>query len=193
MTNPFVSAPGAEARRRSLRSLGRRVALAVAGAVVVAAAAQVAVPLTFTRVPLTLQPLAVLVVGGILGASGGLAALVTYLAMGMSGLPVFAEGFGGAVHLVGPTGGYLLAYPVAAFATGRIAREGAGIGRLLAACAAGMLIIHVGGFAQLSILTGDPANALRLGFYPFVTNDLLKIGLAALVLMAARPGTRSLR
>ena len=99
-------APRAAAARRLVR-------MAV-GALVVALAAQVAVPVPFSPVPMTLQPLAVLAVGGLLGASEGLLALVTYLALGALGLPVFAGGSGGAIHLVGPTGGYLLAFPVAA-------------------------------------------------------------------------------
>ena len=177
-----------------LQTLGRRVLLAVAGALVVALAAQVEVPLPFTPVPITLQPLAVLVVGGVLGSSGGAAALITYLAMGMMGLPIFAGGAGGAHYLLGLTGGYLLAFPVAALVTGWLTRsESAGVLRVLLACAAGMVVIHVGGVAQLAILGGDSAQAFRLGFVPFLTNDLVKIGLAAALLLVLRPRTRALR
>jgi biotin transport system substrate-specific component len=145
-------------------------------------------------VPITLQPLAVLVVGGLLGASGGAAALITYLAMGMMGLPVFAGGASGAHRLLGLTGGYLLAFPVAALVTGWLTRsESAGALRVLLACIAGMVVIHLGGAAQLAILGGDPAMAFRLGFVPFLTNDLIKIGLAAALLLVLRPGTRALR
>jgi biotin transport system substrate-specific component len=177
-----------------LQALGRRILLAIAGALVVALAAQVEVPLPFTPVPITLQPLAVLVVGGVLGSSGGAAALITYLAMGMMGLPVFAGGGGGAHYLLGLTGGYLLAFPVAALVTGWLTRsESAGALRVLLACAAGMVVIHVGGVAQLAILGGDPTQAFRLGFVPFLTNDLVKIGLAAALLLVLRPHTRALR
>jgi biotin transport system substrate-specific component len=92
------------------------------GALLVSLAAQVAVPVPFSPVPMTLQPLAVLAVGGLLGAVGGLSALVLYLLLGILGLPVFAGGGAGAWHLLGPTGGYLLAFPVAAAVTGLLAR-----------------------------------------------------------------------
>jgi biotin transport system substrate-specific component len=164
--------------------LGRGLAIA-AGAVVVAAAAQVTVPVPFSPVPMTLQPLAVLVVGGVLGARAGAAALVLYLGLGLLGLPVFAAGAGGVGRLLGPTGGYLLAFPVAAALTGLIAERAPGVLGTLLACAAGMAAIHIGGVAQLALLGGDPALAVRVGFVPFLTGDLLKIGLAAAVILAA--------
>jgi biotin transport system substrate-specific component len=188
--------PTLEGRARIAARLAPRVLGIVIGAAVVALAAQVAVPLPFTVVPLTLQPLAVLVVGGLLGAAGGAAALVLYLAAGATGLPVFAGGSGGAIHLIGPTGGYLLAFPVAAALTGRLTgladgrSGGAAVGRVLLATAAGMLVIHIGGLSQLILLSGDPATAFRLGFRPFFANDLVKVGLAALLILGLRPRFR---
>jgi len=188
--------PALEARTRVVARLAPRILGVVIGAAVVALAAQVAVPLPFTVVPLTLQPLAVLVVGGLLGAAGGATALVLYLAAGATGLPVFAGGTAGAIHLIGPTGGYLLAFPVAAAVTGRLSgladgRSGAAaVGRVLLATAAGMLVIHVGGLSQLILLSGDPATAFRLGFRPFFANDLVKVGLAALLILGLRPRFR---
>ena len=162
----------------------RRGLTVAAGALVVAAAAQVAVPVPLSPVPMTLQPLAVLAVGGALGARAGAGALVLYLGMGLLGLPVFAAGGAGIGRLLGPTGGYLLAFPVAAALTGAlVARAPRVLGTLLA-CAAGMVTIHLGGVAQLALLGGDPALALRVGFVPFLTGDLLKIGLAAAVILA---------
>ncbi|MGH7518193.1 MAG: biotin transporter BioY [Gemmatimonadales bacterium] len=173
----------------------RRGLAVVLGAATVALAAQVAVPLPFTPVPMTLQPLAVLVVGGLLGARLGAAALVVYLALGALGLPVFTPvGLPGAARLLGPTGGYLLSYPVAAALVGWLAsahRPAQPAARLLLACAAGMVVIHIGGSAQLAILTGDLAAATRFGLVPFLTGDLLKIGLAALVILALGPAVRS--
>ncbi len=161
-------------------------------ALVVAASAQVIVPLPFTPVPFTLQPLAVLAVGGLLGAADGAGALVLYLLLGLMGLPVFAGGGAGMARLIGPTGGYLLAFPVAAAVTGAIARAGrAPLWRILAACVAGMILIHAGGVAQLALLGGDPAQAFRFGFVPFFTGDLIKIGLAALVIVVAAPRLRA--
>jgi biotin transport system substrate-specific component len=172
---------------------GRRALSIAAGALVVAVAAQAAVPVPFSPVPMTLQPLAVLVVGGLLGAAGGAAALATYLGLGVLGLPVFAGGSGGIVHLLGPTGGYLLAFPAAAALTGALADGGTGVLRVLLACAAGMVLIHAGGVSQLALLGGDPAAAFRIGFVPFLTGDLLKVGLAAGLILALRPVVRRAR
>ncbi len=171
----------------------RRVVGVMLGALVVALAAQVSVPVPISPVPMTLQPLAVLVVGGLLGAGGGLAALVTYLALGILGLPVFAGGSSGIVHLVGPTGGYLLAFPLAAGLVGALANGGRGTLRVLLACALGMVLIHIGGVAQLALLGGDPALAFRVGFVPFFTGDLLKVGLASAVILLVGPRLRFLR
>jgi biotin transport system substrate-specific component len=172
----------------------RRGLAVVLGAAIVALAAQVAVPLPFTPVPMTLQPLAVLVVGGLLGARLGAAALVLYLVLGALGLPVFTPiGLPGAARLLGPTGGYLLSYPVAAAVTGLLADRlpARPPVRLLLASAAGMVVIHLGGSAQLAILTGDIGAATRYGLIPFLTGDLLKIGLATLVILALGPAVRS--
>jgi biotin transport system substrate-specific component len=181
--------------------LARRSVAISLGALVVALAAQVVMPVPFSPVPMTLQPLAVLVVGGILGGVAGLSALLLYLALGILGLPVFAAGGSGLPHLLGVTGGYLLAFPMAAGVTGALtggsqsadSRMDAGaVLRVLLACALGMVIIHVGGVAQLALLGGDPSLAFRVGFIPFLTGDLLKIGLAAVLILMAGPKIRSL-
>jgi biotin transport system substrate-specific component len=150
---------------------------------------------------MTLQPLAVLAVGGILGGAAGLSALLLYLSLGILGLPVFAAGGSGLARLLGPTGGYLLAFPIAAGVTGALTgRRPAGPGpveagavlRILLACALGMVIIHIGGVAQLALLGGDASLAFRVGFVPFLTGDLLKIGLAAALILVVGPKIRSL-
>lgn len=185
---------GSLARSTAPATPAVRVARVGIAALVVAAAAQVAVPLPFTPIPFTLQPLAVLAVGGLLGLGEGCAALVLYLALGLVGLPVFAGGGAGIIRLIGPTGGYLLAFPLAAAITGAIAapRPGAAapVWRVLGACVLGMAVIHVGGVAQLALLGGSPAAAFRYGFVPFFTGDLLKIGLAAAVILIAAPRFR---
>jgi biotin transport system substrate-specific component len=187
--------PLADSHARGLLTARRVIAIGL-GALVVALAAQVVVPVPFNPVPMTLQPLAVLVVGGLLGAVGGLSALVLYLLLGMLGLPVFAGGASGALHLVGPTGGYLLAFPVAAALTGALmGRSNQGRGsvlRVLLACALGMVVIHIGGVAQLALLGGNPGLAFRVGFVPFLTGDLVKIGLAAALILVAGPKIRPL-
>ena len=184
--------PVAPAALTSSSSSTMRNAVAIAlAALLVSVAAQVVVPLPLTPIPFTLQPLAVLVVGGVLGARRGAAALALYLAMGLVGLPVFAAGGSGIARLMGPTGGYLLAFPVAAAATGALAGVRPGLVRALFACAVGMVLIHVGGTAQLAALGGDASAAYRLGFVPFLTGDLLKIGLAAAVMLLAGPALRA--
>jgi biotin transport system substrate-specific component len=160
----------------------RSVAVAL-GVALVAVAAQISIPLPGTPVPLTLQPLAVLVVGGLLGPRFGASSLVLYLALGAAGLPVFTPyGVPGLARLLGPTGGYLLAYPAAAFAVGALAGDGRRLGRLALAVLAGLLLIHLGGLAQLVLLTGSARLALRLGTLPFVVGDLLKLVLAIAIL-----------
>ena len=169
--------------RSSASIVGRRAVAIAAGAALVAAAAQVAVPLPGTPVPMTLQPLAVLIVGGLLGPWLGASSLFFYLALGAAGLPVFTPiGLPGIARLLGPTGGYLLAYPAAAFAVGAIAAPPARLGRVALGTLAGVVLIHLGGLAQLLILTGSLAGAVRLGTLPFVLSDLLKVALAALAL-----------
>lgn len=181
---------GTGERSGSANLLLRRGVAVVLGAVTVAIAAQVAVPLIGTPVPMTLQPLAVLVVGGLLGARLGAAALVLYLALGALGLPVFTPGgLPGAARLLGPTGGYLLSYPLAAAVVGWLASSSRLL-RLLLASAAGMVVIHLGGSAQLAILTGDAGAATRYGLVPFLTGDLLKVGIAALLILALGPAVR---
>jgi len=189
---PLATARGAVAAER----LARRVLTVGLAAAVVALSAQVAVPLPTSPVPMTLQPLAVIVIGALLGPASGAAALVVYLIAGASGLPVFSAGRAGAIWLIGPTGGYLLAFPVAAAVVGAItlrsARAGrAGVLRLLVGLASGIAVIHAGGVAHLALIGGDPATAFRTGFVPFLTGDLIKIGLAAAFVLLARPSLRS--
>jgi biotin transport system substrate-specific component len=176
---------------RSPARTARRIFAVGLGVLIVAVSAQVSVPVPLSPVPMTLQPLAVLVVGGLLGPAAGAAALVLYLALGMLGLPVFAGGSAGFVHVIGPTGGYLLAFPAAAAVAG-LAAARSGVVRTLLFCALGMVVIHLGGVAQLAVLGGDPAMAFRVGFVPFFTGDLLKIGLAAAVILGAGPKIRAL-
>jgi len=170
---------------------GRRALAVLAGVALVAIAAQIAIPLPGTPVPMTLQPLAVLLVGGMLGPRLGAGSLVLYLTLGAAGLPVFTPfGAPGLGRLLGPTGGYLLAYPIAAYAVGRLAADGRRWGRLTLAVLVGLSLIHLGGLAQLLIITHSLRDAARLGTVPFVAGDLAKLVLAVLVL---RPTMRPLR
>lgn len=153
-----------------------------AAALIVALAAQVAFPVPFSPVPMTLQGLAVLLVGGMFGSAIGAGGLLLYLVVGALGAPVFAPGgLPGLARLFGPTGGYLLAFPVAALVVGRIAERGK-FQRCFLAGLAGMVIIHLGGWAQLTVVTGAPERALQLGVVPFLLQDLVKVVLAAAIL-----------
>ena len=162
--------------------------LTVIGAsVVIAIAAQIAIPLPFTPVPLTLQPLAVLLVGVVLGSTRGAAAAALYLLEGASGLPVFAQGHGGAFWLAGATAGYLYSYPLAAGLAGWLSEHGWG-GRTLRAVL-GMLaalgVIYLGGWAWLAVLFGARA-AFTMGVAPFFVADVVKIAIAATLLPYAQ-------
>lgn len=172
----------AQATSPSARRLLWRAAAVTVGALLVALGAQAAVPLPGTAVPITLQVPAVLIVGGLLGPGLGAASLAVYLLAGAAGLPVFAPvGAPGLARLFGPTGGYLLAYPLAAAVMGRFAADPARLGRLAIGLVAGLVVIHAGGVAQLAILGGDLGVALRAGSLPFLAGDVLKLTFAGLI------------
>ncbi len=189
MTSVPTSASLVAGRARVARLLA--VAL---GAGLVALASQIAVPLPGTPVPMTLQPLAVLLVGGLLGARLGAGSLAFYLALGAAGLPVFTPlGAPGLARLFGPTGGYLLAYPFAAALVGWITTRRPGWLGSVGGPLVGMAAVHAGGLAQATILTGSAALALGWAVVPFALGDLLKVGVAALVLRRTMPLLRALR
>lgn len=171
----------------------RRFAIAgtVGFALAVAAASQVAIPLPGTPVPFTLQPMLVVLAGMMLGPRLGATSMVLYLAMGAAGLPVFTPvGAPGIARLLGPTGGYLIAYPVAAYVTGVAARRAPALLARWGAALLGMLVIFAGGLAQLTILTGSVGQAAAVGLTPFAALDAVKAFVAALI---ARPRSRAAR
>ncbi len=152
-------------------------------AALTAAAAQISIPLPFTDVPFTFQPMVVLIGGLALGPRLAVASQLLYLAAGIAGLPVFAASMAlpqGAARLFGPTGGYLMAYPLAAFVAGYLGARGFDRRYLtsLVAMLSGLVVIFAGGVLWLSILVGVPA-ALATGFYPFVLADTMKLMAAA--------------
>jgi biotin transport system substrate-specific component len=155
-----------------------------------AAAAQVSVPLPFTAVPFTLQPMVVLIGGAALGSRLGLASQVLYILAGVAGLPVFAASPilpQGAARLLGPTGGYLMAFPLAAFVAGVLAERGFDRRYLTSvlAMAAGLAVIFLFGVTWLSVVTPIGfSGALATGVTPFLPADLLKILVAGAVLPA---------
>jgi biotin transport system substrate-specific component len=179
------------ARTESAR--GVRIAATVLATALTAAAAQVSVPLPFTSVPFTLQPMVVLLAGAALGARAGAVSQILYLLAGLAGLPVFAASPvlpQGAARLIGPTAGYLLSYPFAAWTAGALASRGRDHRYLtsFAAMIAGLAVIFACGVLWLAVWPPKPlglAGALAAGFYPFLLADLAKLAIAAAVLPTA--------
>ena len=180
----------ADAIRPGALSRQRDILLVVAFGTLMGALAQIAVPLPFTPVPVTGQTLGVLLIGALLGGRRGGAAMLVHLAEGLAGLPVFAEGNTawtltrlGVPAIVGPTAGYLFAFPVAAFVVGWLAVRGWDRRPLTAAGAmlVGQALIYAGGLSWLSFYVGID-RAIPLGMLPFLAGDAVKLALAATVL-----------
>lgn len=161
--------------------------LIVLGALFVAALAQVKIPLPFTPVPLTGQTFAVLLAGAVLGSNRAAASMALYIALGVSGLPVFAGGASGMAYLSGPTLGYLIGFVLAAYVIGLLAERGLerSVRTSLIPFLAGTLIIYICGVTWLTILLGSLGKAVAAGLLPFLIGDTLKLIAASLVLPGA--------
>jgi len=162
--------------------------LVLGGAVFVAAAAQIVIPLPFTPVPISGVTFAVLLVGASYGAARGGITLAFYLLLGLLGASVFAPGeTQGLARILGPTGGYLLSYPLVAWLTGRLAerRWDRRFSSAALAMLAGSALIYAIGLPWLAVALGTGLReTLALGLLPFIPGDLLKLALAG----AALPG-----
>src|SRR5215208_4731696 len=160
-------------------------------AIALALSSQIAIPLPGTLVPLTLQPFVVVLAGLLIGPIDAAAAMVLYLVAGAAGAPVFAPiGPPGLARLLGPTGGYLLAYPVAAAVAGWLGAGRERFGVRLVAAVAGILVLYAGGLSQLVLITGSLASAAVIGVLPFMAADLVKAIVAA-ALSGRRVGSAS--
>ena len=166
-----------------------RVIAVVCGAALVAIAAQFAIPIG--PVPVSLEGGTVLLVGGLLGRRYGAVALATFLAAGAAGMPVFANGSFGVAHIIGPTGGYLIAFPAAAALVGWLAAPRAIVRSTLAALA-GMVLIHLGGLAWLTVTLGSWSRAFAIGTAPFIVSDLLSVLLVGGIIAGVGGRTRRL-
>jgi len=178
----------------SQSSLVRNVVLVLAGTLLIAAAAQVSVRLL--PVPMTLQMLAILLVGFAYGARLGVATLVTYLAQGAMGLPVFAGGGAGLAYMMGPTGGFLLGFVLVAFIAGFAADRGATRNLLWAVPAAlvASAAVYIPGLAWPAVAMGTEWSALWSGWMaPFLMGDALKAVIAALIVTGAWAALRQAR
>jgi biotin transport system substrate-specific component len=176
--------------------VARRTAAVLLFAVLTAIGAAIEIPIPGSPVPVTMQSLIVSLSGVLLGPMLGAASQIVYVMAGAVGAPVFSGGAFGFPHLLGPTGGYLLAFPVAAAVTGRLAGRSPAKWNVLAATRLGIaiflgtVVIFAGGYAQLALLTGDSVRAFQLGVLPFIVGDIVKV-LAALA-VAIRYRNRTL-
>src|SRR6266498_3924379 len=161
----------------------RAVGLVFAFSLLTALAAQIVIPIG--PVPITGQTFAVLLTGALLGSRLGAMAMIVYLIEGVSGLPFFYGGHGGIAHLLGPTGGYLVAFPAGAFITGAFAENGwdKHFSTAVVAMAVGSIVILLDALALFSVLTHTSLLvALRLSVLKFIPGDIIQILLAAAVL-----------
>ncbi len=165
----------------------KQAAIVITASLFVALCARATVPLPFTPVPLTLQNFGVLAVGLLLGSRRGLAALSLYLVEGAFGMPVFSPSIlgGGIAQILGPTGGFLMAYPLVAFVAGWIYEHSSRrFGWAALSAVAAELVLFAGGLSWLAVLTHSVSLAIKLGLYWFVFAEVIK------VLMAASVATR---
>jgi biotin transport system substrate-specific component len=158
-----------------------QVAMVIGASFFIAFCARVSLPIPGTPVPLSLQNFGVLLVGLALGSRRGFAALALYLLEGAAGMPVFSPfGPGGALQIIGPTGGYLIAYPFVAGLAGYIFERGKQtFARAAVAAIAGELLLFALGISWLYVLTHSLARALSFGLYWFIFAEVIKVMLAA--------------
>ncbi|NCO66039.1 MAG: BioY family transporter [Candidatus Aquicultor secundus] len=152
-------------------------------AALAAVAAQIAIPLPFSPVPITLQVFVPLLAGAVLGPFYGTLSMIIYVLMGAIGLPVFAKGAAGLGVVIGPMGGYLLGFIAAAFIVGIIVTKiGNTTGKLIIAMSAGVLIIYTLGVVQLALISRlTPVQAILAGAVPFIIPDFIKAVIAATI------------
>jgi biotin transport system substrate-specific component len=165
----------------------RDTTLILAASLLLAALAQVEIPLPFTPVPITGQTFGVLLIGAALGSRRGAASVLAYLAEGALGLPFFAGGAGGLSVLTGATAGYLVGFVAAAYIVGVLAERGLDrtFRTSLVPFLIGTVVIYAFGVAWLSTILGSLGEALRFGMLPFLFGDAIKLLAASLALPAS--------
>lgn len=176
------------------KSVVKNASLVLGLVALTAVCAQVAIPLPFTPVPLTLQTFAVLAGAAALGAERAVIAQVLYILLAVAGLPVLAEGSSGAETVVGATGGYLVGFVVASYVVGRIAQRGAThkVSSTVVAYVVGSAIIYTLGVAWLAHVTGwSILESVSKGMVPFLIGDAIKALAAGAILPTAWKLTRN--
>jgi biotin transport system substrate-specific component len=166
-----------------IRALGYHVGLVLAGTLLLTLSSKTSITLPFSPVPVTMQTCAVLLLGALLGSKWGSLTVCAYLIEGCIGLPVFARGGSGIAYLLGPTGGYLLGFIVAAYITGSLAERGwdRKFGTTLLAMLIGNAALFSLGIFWLSGFVGIE-NALMAGVVPFIAGELVKMAAAGALL-----------
>jgi biotin transport system substrate-specific component len=163
-----------------------------------AVTARIVIPLPFTPVPITLQVMAVLLSGLVLGSRAGAMSQLLYLGAIAAGLPLAASGLGGPGAFLTPTAGYLVAFVPGAYVAGWLVErlpqsDGLALGSSVVAGLAGVAVIYLGGASWLAWVLGDVGLALRQGVLPFIGVDLAKAVVAALVASGGRRWLRPAR
>ena len=168
------------------KALVVNVAVVIGASWLLALSAQISFYVPFTIVPVTAQTFAVLMIAAMLGSNRAVSAVLTYIAQAAMGLPFFAMSKAGAWVLVGPTGGYLVGFVLAAMIVGRLADKGwdRSVWKTAAAMTLGTLAIYTLGVFWLTVLTSSLQTALLAGLYPFIAAEALKVISAAAILPA---------
>jgi biotin transport system substrate-specific component len=182
MSRTDILTPSSLAEASAYR-LAKNAALIVGASVFMALCSKVSIPLVFTPVPLTMQPFGVLLIGMVLGGPRAAAALVLYLLEGVAGMPVFSPaGPGGMLQLMGPTGGFLMASPAAAYLAGRIFSTRKTLpAALLGATAAEITLFVIGAAWFMVVMRASAAQAMTMAVLPYIPGEVLKVAAASAI------------
>ena len=172
---------------RTISSKATNIIVILLASWLIGVSAQFSIVLPFSPVPITGQTIIILLIGVLLGKARGTAAVGLYILQGAAGLPVFAGGKSGLLTLVGPTGGYLVGFLVAVYVVGILSelRHNNSVIYTVLSLIIGNIIIYAFGLIWLVRFVGE-AQALSLGFFPFLVGDILKIFIGVLILTGSQ-------
>ena len=168
------------------QTLASTISISLVGSILLALLARLSIPVPFSPVPITGQTFGVLLLGGLLGCRMATLSVIFYIFEGMIGLPVFAGGSLGIFYLLGPTGGYLLGFIPAAYLVGYLSERGWNkkLSLTIMSMIIGTAIIFLFGVSWLSFSAGV-VTAITIGFIPYLIGAVIKIVLAALIVLSA--------